>query len=78
MQRVGGEAAPPRQSRSDAAWLDRAFATMSDPARAARAWRADAPRRAVDMLTTRETAAHAVRGALNPARLRRFVRRLTS
>ncbi|MEO0681288.1 MAG: nucleotidyltransferase family protein [Pseudomonadota bacterium] len=56
------------------AWAKEALLSIADPERAALYAREDGARWLWDQATTRETLAHALQAALNPARLRRIMR----
>jgi hypothetical protein len=73
MARLWDEPAPPAWEAAHAPWAEETLSALGDPAQA-EAWRRrDRAPAMVSALSTRETLAHAVAGALNPARLRRFL-----
>jgi DMSO/TMAO reductase YedYZ molybdopterin-dependent catalytic subunit len=76
MARFWDESAPAGWAEAHEAWGEAALAALGDPALAEARRKADAAPAALEALTTRETLMHAAAGSLNPARLRRFLRRL--
>ncbi|MGM0584940.1 MAG: nucleotidyltransferase family protein [Pseudomonadota bacterium] len=65
--------APAGACEAETRWAQQALAALADPALAETHARRDRLPAALAALTTRETLAHAAAGALNPARLRRFL-----
>lgn len=73
MSRLWEDPAPKGAGEAETRWAQQALAALADPALAEAQARRDRLPAALSALTTRETLAHAAAGALNPARLRRFL-----
>ncbi len=77
MGRVWNEPVPAAWRREAAPWAEETLAGLSDPEAVARRIAKDRRGEALRALTAPETRTHVLRGLLKPARLRRFLRRLT-
>lgn len=77
MGRIWGDPVPAGWRREAGPWVEETLAGLSDPEAVARRVARDRRGEALRALVSPETRTHVLRGLLRPARLRRFLRRLT-